>query len=113
MAKLTLSRWRAEDDFSDPTEQLSYLQQALEDDDPLFVQAALGDIARARGMTQLAQEIDVGRESLYKSLSTSRNASFATIFKAIRALGFELTAKPLRDHPDADLDSRAATQKAR
>jgi DNA-binding phage protein len=53
-------------------------------------------------MTKLAKEIDVGRESLYKSLSTKRNASFATIFKAIRALGFELTAVPLRHHPDSD-----------
>jgi probable addiction module antidote protein len=58
------------------------------------VAAALGDIARAKGMTQLARETGLGRESLYKALSPSGNPEFATIMKVISALGLKLHAAP-------------------
>lgn len=75
-----------------------YLRQVLEDGDPAELAAALGDIARARGMTQLARDTGLSRESLYKSLSGERAPSSDTLFKVMRALGFQLTIQPVA-HP--------------
>jgi len=67
----------------------------MEDGDPALLAAALGDIARARGMTQLARDTGLSRESLYKSLSGERAPSSDTLFKVIHAMGFKLTVEPL------------------
>ncbi len=75
-------------------EIVEYLCQALEDNDPAELAAALGDIARARGMTQLARDTGLSRESLYKSLSGERAPSSETLFKVIQAMGFRLTIAP-------------------
>ena len=87
----------------DPAEHLAtdediaaYLDAALEDGDPALVVAVLGDIARARGMTQLAREAGVGRESLYKALSSTGNPEFATVMKVLRALGLRLHVQPVQ-----------------
>ena len=72
-----------------------YLRQVLEDGDPVELGAALGDIARARGMTQLARDTGLSRESLYKSLSGERAPNSDTLFKVIKALGFQLTLVPV------------------
>ncbi len=83
----------------DPSEQLDteedmalYLEAALDEGDPTLVAAALGDIARARGMTQIARDAGLGRESLYKALSPEGNPEFATVLKVVRALGLRLHA---------------------
>ena len=68
-----------------------YLRQVLEDNDPAELAGALGDIARARGMTQLARDTGLSRESLYKSLSGERAPSSETLFKVIRAMGYKLS----------------------
>ncbi|WP_288766194.1 addiction module antidote protein [uncultured Varibaculum sp.] len=68
-----------------------YLAIALEDGDTKTVQVVLRDIARAHGMTQLAKETQLNRESLYKSLSKEGNPSFATIIKIMKALGLKMT----------------------
>jgi len=68
-------------------------------DDAAFIAHALGDIARARGMTQLAKDTGLGRESLYKALSGEGNPSFATILKVIKALGLKLTAANVERAP--------------
>lgn len=68
-----------------------YLRQALEDGDPAELAAALGDIARARGMTQLARDTGLSRESLYESLSGERARSSETLFQVIRAMGYKLS----------------------
>ena len=85
----------------DPAEHLkteeamaAYLNAALEEGDSTLVAAALGDIARAKGMTQLARDAGLGRESLYKALSPSGNPEFATILNVITALGLQLYAAP-------------------
>jgi len=67
-----------------------YLEAVLEDGDPNLVAAALGDVARAKGMSQIAQAAGLGRESLNKALSTEGNPEFATVLKVIRALGLKL-----------------------
>ena len=71
------------------------LEAALEDGDPNLVVAALGDIARSRGMTSIASETGLGRESLYKALSLEGNPEFATVLKVIQSLGLRLRATPI------------------
>lgn len=68
-----------------------YLTIALEDGDTKTVQVVLRDIARAHGMTQLAKETQLNRESLYKSLSKEGNPSFSDITKIMKALGLKMT----------------------
>ena len=68
----------------------AYLEAALEEEDPALLAAALGDVARAKGMTQIARETGLGRESLYKALSSQGNPEFATVQKVLRSLGLKL-----------------------
>ena len=75
----------------------AYLESALQDGDPQLVAAALGDIARAKGMSQVARDAGLGRESLYKSLSSSGNPELATVLKVISALGLELKVTAVDD----------------
>jgi len=76
----------------------AYLEACLEeaDGDAAFVAKALGDIARAKGMTQVARDAGLSRESLYKALSGERSPGFGTILKVIQALGIELHAVPIQ-----------------
>ena len=73
----------------------AYLEAALEDGEPAVVVQALGTIARARGMSQIARDTGLGRESLYKALSPEGNPEFATVLKVVRALGLKLHAEPV------------------
>ncbi len=75
-------------------EIIAYLNAALEDGDPALVSAALGDIARARGMTKLANETGITRDGLYKALSPSGNPSFGTVLKVLNALGYKFDIVP-------------------
>lgn len=74
------------------SDMAAYLAAALEEDDPAVFVAALGDVARAKGMTQIAREAGLGRESLYKALSADGNPEFATVMKVMRSLGLRLHA---------------------
>jgi|SRR5258708_18993787 len=76
-----------------PRDIAAYLEAAMEDGDPRVIAAALGNIARAKGMRELAREAGLGRESLYKALSPDGNPEFATILKVVRALGLRLHAE--------------------
>ena len=77
-----------------PEEMAAYLEACIEeaDGDAAFIAKALGDIARAQGMTQVARDSGLSRESLYKALSGERSPSFDTILKVISALGLRLSA---------------------
>ena len=77
-------------------EVLAYLEAALEDGDPAVVAAALGDVARGRGMSKVAKDAGLGRESLYKALSPGGNPEFATILRVLNALGLRLRPLPAR-----------------
>lgn len=90
MSKTT--QWDAADHLESDEDMAAYLEAALEDGDPGVITAALGDIARARGMTHVAREAGLGRESLYKALSPEGNPEFATVLKVVRALGLRLHA---------------------
>lgn len=78
-----------------PEEMAAYLDAWLEEapDDASGIARALGDIARAKGMTQVAKDAGLSRESLYKALSADGNPSFATVLKVARALGVRLHAE--------------------
>jgi len=84
-------------EYLDDSESIAaYMSDALESEDPAFVADALGVVARARGMSEIAREAGVSRESLYRSLSTDGNPEFATVLRVIRALGLQLSATRIR-----------------
>ena len=92
MAKIQTRPWDAADYLESEEDIVLYLEAAFEDGDPGLIAAALGDIARAKGMTTVAAEAGLGRESLYKALSPDGNPEFATVLKVLRALGLRLHA---------------------
>ena len=95
MAKTQTRPWDVTEHLETEEDMADYLEAVLEDGDPALVAAALGDIARAKGMAQIARETGLGRESLYKALSPGGNPEFATVLKVVKALGLRLhvTAK--------------------
>jgi probable addiction module antidote protein len=94
MEKVALRKWDVVEHLKTEEDMAAYLEAAIEEagDDSAFIAKVLGDIARARGMSQLAKDTGLGRESLYKALSGEGNPSFATILKVTRALGLRLHA---------------------
>lgn len=92
-ARVKTRPWDAADHLETGEDMAAYLEAALEEGDASLVAAALGDIARAKGMTWIAQETGLGRESLYKALSPEGNPELATILKVVRSLGLRLHAK--------------------
>lgn len=91
-AKIKLRKWDVVNYLKSPEDMLAYLNAALEDEDPVLIATVLGDLARAQGMTGVAETTGLSRESLYKSLSPEGNPEFATILKVLGALGFKLEA---------------------
>ncbi|MBV7535848.1 putative addiction module antidote protein [Duganella sp. sic0402] len=89
---LKLRKWDSVEHLNSKEDIALYFDACLEEagDDVAFIAKALGHIARAHGMTQLASDTGLGRESLYKALSEEGNPSFATILKVTRALGLQL-----------------------
>lgn len=82
-------------DYLDSDEAIAeYISIVLEDNNPDLLIAALGDIARAKGMAQIAQEAGLGRESLYKALRTGANPRFDTVQRVLSAIGVKLVAVP-------------------
>jgi len=94
MPKTVTKPWDPADHLDTEEDMAAYLEAALEEGDPALVAAALGDIAKAKGMSQIARDAGLGRESLYKALSPSGNPEFATIMKVVTALGLRLHASP-------------------
>ncbi|WP_179401914.1 addiction module antidote protein [Burkholderia guangdongensis] len=96
MTTIRTRPWDSAEHLKTEADMAEYLEASLVEggDDPAFIAHALGVIARARGMAQLARDTGISREGLYKALSEDGNPSFATILKVIRALGIELHATP-------------------
>ena len=92
MKKKITRIWDAAEYLKTEEDMVAYLEAALEENDPTLVSAALGDIAKAKGMTDIAKKTGLGRESLYKALSQEGNPEFSTIMKVISALGLKLHA---------------------
>ncbi|MHA4867337.1 addiction module antidote protein [Duganella sp. PWIR1] len=89
---LKLKKWDSAEHLQTKEDIAMYFDTCLEEagDDVAFIAKALGNIARAHGMTELANDTGLGRESLYKALSVEGNPSFSTILKVTRALGLQL-----------------------
>jgi len=94
MPRTRTKQFDAADYLVDEAARVAYLEAALEGGDAGVIAAAIGDIARAKGMTQVARDAGLGRESLYKALTPGANPEFATILKVIGALGISLHARP-------------------
>ncbi len=96
MAKTVTSPYDVAEHLRTPEEMAAYLEACLEeaDGDAAFIAKALGDIARAKGMSQVAHDAGLSRESLYKALSGERCPTFDTILKVLHALGLKLEVKP-------------------
>lgn len=91
---VTHTRWDAAD-YLDSEERIAgYLDAVFEDGDPALIKAALADVAKARGMTELAAKAGISRAGLYKALGEDGNPSFATVAAILRALGVRLAAVP-------------------
>lgn len=94
MAKTTTYDWDPSEHLETREQMAHYLEAALEEGDSGVIAAALGDIARSKGMSSIAESTGLGRESLYKSLSEEGNPEFSTVLKVVDALGLKLTAVP-------------------
>ena len=103
MAKTATSPYDVAEHLRTREEMAAYLEASIEeaDGDAAFVAKALGDIARAKGMAQVATDAGLSRESLYKALSGDRNPTFDTVLRVIDALGLKLRAEPVLDMPGA------------
>lgn len=91
-SKIALRKWDVLDHLKTEEDIELYFDACVEEDpgDGSLIRAALGDIARARGMSQLARDTGLAREGLYKALSAEGNPEFATVMKVIKALGLKL-----------------------
>ena len=98
MKKTATTRYDVAEHLRTPEEMAAYLESCLEEanGDAAFIAKALGEIARAKGMTQVARDAGLSRESLYKALSGERTPGFDTILKVVGALGLKLHAEAKR-----------------
>ncbi len=96
MTRTETSPYDVAEHLQTPEDMAAYLEAAIEEagDDAAFVAKALGDIARAKGMTQVACDAGLSRESLYKALSGERNPTLDTVLRVVAALGLKLCAEP-------------------
>ncbi|QQP87835.1 putative addiction module antidote protein [Skermanella sp. TT6] len=92
MSKTETRPWDIVDSLTNEDRIAANLEAVLEDGDPELVAAALGNIARAKGMTDMARRTGLGRQRLYKALAPGGNPEFATVLKVIRSLGLRLSA---------------------
>ena len=92
MDRLKLKKWDVVDHLKTEEDRVLYFDACIEEDpgDGSLIRVALGDIARAHGMTRLARDTGLAREGLYKALSADGNPEFSTILKVIKALGLKL-----------------------
>jgi probable addiction module antidote protein len=96
MANLQTKPWDVAEHLENKEDMAAYLEAVLEDGNPQLIAAALGDIARSKGMTQIARETGLGRESLYKALSPEGNPEFSTILSVLQVLGLRLHVTSVR-----------------
>ena len=93
MENITVSDWSLADEIETREDVVGILEAAFEENDMEFLFKVIGDIARSKGMTQIARELGLNRESLYRSLSQGGNPSFTTVVKVLDSLGFCISIK--------------------
>ena len=92
--KVTFSEYDPAEYIEDKEDVIAHLKVALEENDPDFLLRTIGDIARSKGMTQIAKELGIDRKGLYKSLAPDGNPSFRTVFKLLDILGLRVKLEP-------------------
>jgi probable addiction module antidote protein len=90
MDKITVADFDAAEFLKTEKDIMAYLEVALEENDPEFLLSAIGDIARSKGMTRLARNLNLDRKGLYKAFSAEGNPSFLTVLKVLDNLGFRI-----------------------
>lgn len=108
ISKIKTTSWDSAEYLKTDEDIALYLEACLEEGDPALIAHALGVIARARGMTQIAQETGLGRESLYKALSPEGNPEFSTVLKVMKVLGIKLRAEVATEKTTRKKTRRAA-----
>jgi len=93
-AEMDIKPWDTAEALNTDEAQLAYLAVVIEEEDPSAFTEALGVVARARGMTQLARDIGTGRNTLYKGLRRGGNPSFSTVIRVLHALGIDIRFAP-------------------
>ncbi|SNT05807.1 probable addiction module antidote protein [Sphingomonas laterariae] len=88
---VTTTRWDVAEHLDSEEAIAAYLDAAMEDGDPDLIKVAIADVARARGMTDIAQKAGITRAGLYKALGEHGNPSFATVLAVVKALGVRLS----------------------
>jgi probable addiction module antidote protein len=92
--RVKMKKWDIADHLDSDERIALFLEAVFEEGDPAVIAAAIGDVARARGMSQVAKDAGLSRENLYRALGEGGNPEFATILKVIRAIGYDLTVVP-------------------
>ncbi len=92
--KTKLSDWKVENALNTPEERAAYIEAAIEENDPEFLSVALGDVARAEGMSKVARKANVGRENLYRAFTPGGNPTMSTVLRVLDALGLTIRIAP-------------------
>ncbi|PTW62048.1 putative addiction module antidote protein [Breoghania corrubedonensis] len=96
-----LEKWDVQNRLNTPEDIAAYLEAVFEDGDPKLMTAALGDIAKSKGMANVAREAGVTREALYRALSKTGDPRLSTLLGVMKALGLEISVKPSTRNPEA------------
>jgi probable addiction module antidote protein len=86
-----LTKFSVTDHLKTPEKQIAYIEAALDEDDPSFIAVAIGDVAKARGISQFARDTGLSREAIYKSFRPGGNPTLETVNKALKVLGLKLS----------------------
>jgi probable addiction module antidote protein len=92
--KLETSPWEPTDNLNSAEAERAYLEAAFEDGDTALIAAVIGEIARARGMAQIAREAGISREAMYKAFRREGNPTLETLAGVMKAMGMKLAVRP-------------------
>ena len=93
--KTKLYKWNIEDSLKTPEDRAAYIEAAMEENDPEFMTIALGDVAKAEGMSKVARKAKVTRENLYRACAPGGNPTIATMMRVLNALGLTIRVAPV------------------
>lgn len=92
--KTKLYKWNIEDSLKTPEDRAAYIEAAMEANDPEFMSIALGDVAKAEGMSKVARKANVTRENLYRAFAPGGNPTITTVMRVLNALGLTIRIAP-------------------
>jgi len=93
---ITTTKFNVLDHLETPEDQVAYIKAAVDEDDPSFIAVAIGDVAKARGVSQFADETGLSCETIYKSFRPGGNPTIETVNKALKVLGLKLALAPVK-----------------